>query len=173
VKHITFYFDVVSPYAYLAFEQLPEALRGSGLLKHYGQLGPAEIAPKRDWTYRHVQWLAHTTGIALHMPLSHPFNPLPLLRLALACRAALPGQANRYVCESILRHIWRGGLEATDPLRFEALVKQLSPSADSQSSNTKENLKKNTQLAISKGLPSKLMARCFGAMTHCLCCVTT
>jgi 2-hydroxychromene-2-carboxylate isomerase len=164
VKHITFYFDVVSPYAYLAFEQLPEALRGiscnviyrpvlfAGLLKHYGQLGPAEIAPKREWTYRHVQWLAHTAGIALHMPLSHPFNPLPLLRLALACHPESPGQANRYVCESILRHIWRGGLEATDPQRFEALVKQLSPSADSQSSNIKENLKENTQLAISKGL---------------------
>ena len=28
MKHITFYFDVISPYAYLAFEQLPEALQG-------------------------------------------------------------------------------------------------------------------------------------------------
>ena len=28
MKHITFYLDFISPYAYLAFEQLPEALMG-------------------------------------------------------------------------------------------------------------------------------------------------
>ena len=55
MKEITFYLDFVSPYAYLAFEKLPEALQGlsyavdykpvlfAGLLKHHGQLGPAEI----------------------------------------------------------------------------------------------------------------------------------
>ena len=74
MKHITFYLDFISPYAYLAFEQLPEALLGlsysvtykpllfAGLLKHHGQLGPAEIAPKRDWTYRQVLWLAQRHG---------------------------------------------------------------------------------------------------------------
>ena len=62
MKHIEFYLDFISPFAYLAFEKLPEALAGvshciiykpvlfAGLLKHHGQLGPAEIAPKRDWT---------------------------------------------------------------------------------------------------------------------------
>ena len=28
MKALTFYFDVVSPYAYLAFERLPQALEG-------------------------------------------------------------------------------------------------------------------------------------------------
>jgi len=28
IKHITCYFDVISPYAFLAFERLPEALKG-------------------------------------------------------------------------------------------------------------------------------------------------
>ena len=96
MKHINFYLDFISPYAYLAFEKLPQALAGlsysvaykpvlfAGFLQHHGQLGPAEIAPKRDWTYRQVQWLAHAEGIPLDMPLAHPFNPLPLLRLALA-----------------------------------------------------------------------------------------
>lgn len=88
MKHITFYLDFISPYAYLAFEQLPKALEGvsysvryrpvlfAGMLKHHGQLGPAEIAPKRDWTYRQVLWLAHNQGLELQMPASHPFNPL-------------------------------------------------------------------------------------------------
>ena len=71
----------------------------AGLLKHHGQLGPAEIAPKRDWTYRQVLWLAHAHGIPLQMPAAHPFNPLALLRLALAC--GQDGRANRYVAETV------------------------------------------------------------------------
>ena len=97
MKQITLHLDFISPYAYLAFERLPMALEGlsygvdykpllfAGLLKHHGQLGPAEIPSKRDWTYRQVLWLAHSHGIEMQMPASHPFNPLPLLRLALAC----------------------------------------------------------------------------------------
>ena len=64
MKHLRFSFDVISPYAYLAFERMPQVLAGishevsyqpilfAGLLQHWGQKGPAEIAPKRDWTYR-------------------------------------------------------------------------------------------------------------------------
>jgi 2-hydroxychromene-2-carboxylate isomerase len=137
MKHITCYLDFISPYAYLAFEQLPEALMDhstsmtykpvlfGALLKHHGQLGPAEIAGKREWTYRQVLWLAHRHGVELQLPATHPFNPLALLRLALACGA--PEQPNRYVCETVFRHVWQGGLEAADPERLQALTRQLQP----------------------------------------------
>ena len=58
MRHITFYLDVVSPYAWLAFERLPEVLEGlsysveyrpvllGALLKQHGNPGPAGIAPK-------------------------------------------------------------------------------------------------------------------------------
>ena len=131
MKHITFYLDFISPYACLAFEHLPDTLEGlscsvtykpvlfAGMLKHYGQLGPAEIAPKRDWTYRQVLWLAQKMGVDLQLPQSHPFNPLPLLRLAASC--GMPAgdgsvTVNRYVCESIFRHVWLGGAEAADQI---------------------------------------------------------
>ena len=119
MKHITFYLDFISPYAYLAFEKLPVALMGysysvtykpmlfAALLKRHGQLGPAEIPSKRDWTYRQVLWLARQQGLELQMPASHPFNPLTLLRLAVA--APQQGDPNRYVCEAVLRHVWQGG----------------------------------------------------------------
>ena len=169
MKHITFYLDFISPYAYLAFERLPEALEGAsysvsyqpvlfaGMLKHHGQLGPAEIAPKRDWTYRQVLWLAHSLGIALQMPVSHPFNPLPLLRLALACSPdAAPGYPNRHVCESVFRHVWRGGAEAGDAQRLQALTQKLAPRRDMQdevhAASVKLQLKKNTEDAIAKGV---------------------
>ena len=164
MKHITFHLDFISPYAYLAFEQLPEVLKGisysvdyrpvlfAGMLKHHGQLGPAEIAPKRDWTYRQVMWLAHMHNIPLQIPASHPFNPLPMLRLAIACNARTTGEANRYVCETIFRHVWLGGAEAADAQRFDALLAQLSPAHSVQGEEVKSSLKKNTNDAIGQGV---------------------
>ena len=165
MKHITFYLDFISPYACLAFEQLPEALQGlsysvsfrpvlfAGMLKHHGQLGPAEIAPKRDWTYRQVLWLAHNLGIPLQMPASHPFNPLLLLRLALACGPeGDAGSPNRYVCETIFRHVWRGGAEAVDAQRFDSLLQQLAPPRDVKGADVKAQLKTNTEEAIAAGV---------------------
>ena len=162
MKHITFYLDFISPYAYLAFEKLPETLKGisysvsykpllfAGLLKHHGQLGPAEIAGKRDWTYRQVLWLAHQHGIALQLPASHPFNPLALLRLAVACDAH--GVPNRYVCETLFRHVWCGGAEAADPQRLAALLAQLAPQRDVHGADVKAQLKMHSDEAITQGV---------------------
>ena len=164
VKHITFYLDFISPYAYLAFEQLPEALKGTsysvcyrpvlfaGMLRNYGQLGPAEIAPKRDWTYRQVMWLAHSLNIPLQMPASHPFNPLPLLRLAIACQTGALGGANRHVCETIFRDVWRSGQDAASVERIEVLSAQLAPLHDVHSDEVKSTLKSNTEQAIALGV---------------------
>jgi 2-hydroxychromene-2-carboxylate isomerase len=157
MKPLTFWFDVVSPYAYLAFERLPQALEGlsysveyrpvlfAGMLKHWGQKGPAEIEPKRQWTFRHVHWLARTHGIELQMPAQHPFNPLALLRLALACGP------NRRVVEAVFRHAWRGGGDANDAQRLAALTAELQPAQDPASDALKEALRSNTEAAIASG----------------------
>jgi 2-hydroxychromene-2-carboxylate isomerase len=162
MKHITFYLDFISPYAYLAFEKLPQALMGhsysvtykpilfAALLKHHGQLGPAEMPPKRDWTYRQVQWLAHTQGVELQLPASHPFNPLALLRLAVASDAR--GEPNRYVCETLFRHVWRGGAEAADAQRLQALTQQLGFARDANSDEVKAQLKAHTDEALALGV---------------------
>jgi 2-hydroxychromene-2-carboxylate isomerase len=162
MKQITFYVDFISPYAFLAFEQLPLALQGlsysvdytpvlfAGLLKHHGQLGPAEIPSKRDWTSRHVLWLAHRHGIEMQSPAAHPFNPLALLRLSLAC--GVHGKINRYVCETVLRHVWRGGAAAEDAARLEALRQLLGPRRDPGAAEVKAELKANTDEAIARGV---------------------
>lgn len=162
MKHITFYLDFISPYAYLAFEQLPQALMGhsysvsykpvlfAALLKHHGQLGPAEMAGKRDWTYRQVLWLAQRHGLELQLPKTHPFNPLALLRLAVACDP--DGLPNRYVCETVLRHVWRGGAEASDPQRLQALTRQFEPRRAAQSDEVKAQLKAHTAEALALGV---------------------
>lgn len=162
MKHITFYLDFISPYAYLAFAELPLALMGlsysvthkpllfAALLKHHGQLGPAEIPAKRDWTYRHVQWLAHSKGHALQMPAAHPFNPLGLLRLAIATDP--DGQPNRYVCETLFQHVWVGGADAADASRLADITRQLAPARDPADDAVKAQLRSHADEAIAKGV---------------------
>ena len=162
MKTITFYLDFISPYAWLAFEALPQALQGishqvvhkpvlfGALLKHHGQLGPAEIPAKRDWTYRQVLWLARQQGCDLQLPASHPFNPLGLLRLAVACDA--DGLPNRHVCEQVFRHVWCSGEDAADAQRLAALSAQLEPARDVASAEVKQQLQAHTQAAIEAGV---------------------
>lgn len=163
MKQLTFWFDVISPYAYLAFERLPRALAGlpvvieyrpvlfAGLLNHWGQKGPAEIEPKRAWTFRHVAWLAHLDGVRMQTPAQHPFNPLALLRLAIACEPG-GGAPGRAACEAVFRHAWQGGGDPNEPGRLAALSSRLAPSRDPQSAEVKQALRHNTELAISKGV---------------------
>ena len=166
MKHITFYLDFVSPYAWLAYERLPDALEGlsysvsykpvllGALLQQHANPGPAGIAPKRDWTYRHVTWLGHAQGTPLQMPARHPFNPLPLLRQALACSD--DGCINRFVAGALLRHVWQGGQDALDAERLRVLAEQLSeqirPGQDMHSEAPKALLRANTEAATARGV---------------------
>ncbi|MBO9651297.1 MAG: 2-hydroxychromene-2-carboxylate isomerase [Variovorax sp.] len=162
MKHITFHFDFISPYAYLAFEHLPQVLEGltysvayrpvlfGALLKHHGQLGPAEIPSKRTWTYRHVLWQGREYHIPVQMPATHPFNPLPHLRLALA--TSTDGDISRYVAEMILRDIWRTGGEPGDAARLAALAAQLRQVRDPAGAEVKAQLKQNTDEAIARSI---------------------
>jgi len=160
---ITFYLDFISPYAYLAFETLPRHLEGlnvsvryepvlfAGLLKHHGQLGPAEIDGKREWTYQQVLWLAREAGIRLELPARHPFNPLVLLRLARARTAT--GEVDRATCEAVFHHVWcHGGAPADDPERLQALAAHLQPALPFNDASVKQSLIQATQAAIARGV---------------------
>lgn len=178
MKRITFWFDVISPYAYLAFDALPQALEGishavdyrpmlfAGALQHWGQKGPAEIEPKRQWTFRQAHWLAHRQGLRLQTPAQHPFNPLALQRLAVACAPLLAAQPeagealhaspapgpNRRVVQALFQHVWEGGGDANDPARLAALHTLLAPARDPTSAEVKAALRANTEEAVAAGV---------------------
>ncbi len=159
VRTIDWYFDFVSPYAYLQstrLASLPASISVrykpvlfAGLLEHWGTRGPAELPGKRRFIYRQVQWIARDKGIALRFPPAHPFNPLPLLRLACAldCR---PG-----VIHAIFNFIWAEGRDPAGSQEWLALSK-LFGLADADAliaaSDAREQLRRHGEEAIAAGV---------------------
>ena len=170
MHHITMHLDFVSPYAWLAFAQLPQALQGlscrityrpvllGALLKAHANPGPVGIGSKRVWTYRHVQWLAQQSGTTLQLPAQHPFNPLPLLRLAL--QGSDDGSISRHTAERVFEHVWCSGADALDPARLAQLQATLQgdgtlgPPSDSEAAAAQAQhwLRSNTQSALEAGI---------------------
>ena len=126
MKTADWYFDFISPFAYLQSEALqrfagkldirPVPLLFAGLLKHWGQKGPAEMATKRRFTYRQVQWLAEKNGIVLRFPPQHPFNPVRALRAAVALGSSIDA------IHEIFRFIWREGRDINAPEEWVELA---------------------------------------------------
>ena len=150
---VDWYFDFVSPYSYIALHRLGELSHPvtykpvlfAGLLNHWGQKGPAEIPAKRRWTYRWCTWWARELGVPLRFPAAHPFNPLPHLRLALAC-GSRPEAVKR-----IFEWVWMSGEHADDPARFGALCSELKVDP-ARLSEMKDALRMNTEEAAARGV---------------------
>ena len=160
------YFDVISPFAYLQWVRLrrdhpqlrlrPRPLLFGALLQHYGQLGPAEIPGKRAFTYRFVAWEARRLGIALRFPPAHPFNPLAALRLILAADDATAAT------DAVFAHIWRDGRAADSAAALKDVATMLGVAdidAAIARDEVKAALRANTEEAIARGV--------FGVPTLC------
>jgi 2-hydroxychromene-2-carboxylate isomerase len=156
---VDWYFDFVSPFAYLQGERLeslpprmsvrPRPILFAALLDAHGQKGPAEIERKRAFTYRFVVWQARRLGIPLRFPHEHPFNPLPLLRLAIACDNDIAA------IRRIFRFVWRDGRLPDLPIEWAELAHDLGmPDAQARIADpeVKAALKRNTDEAIARGV---------------------
>ena len=94
------FFDVVSPFAYMHLSEFgalhpsleiePVPVLFAGLLRRWGNKGPAELPSKRIHAYRYCAWAASSHGIPFRMPPRHPFNPLPTQRLLVALGGSRP-----------------------------------------------------------------------------------
>ncbi len=111
-----FYFDFISPFAYLANKRVHDlAARHNRavelvpipfgvLLDHHGHKGPAEIESKRIYVFKQVSRIAAREGWRLTPPPAHPFNPI----LALAV-ASVPGPNQRQIVDTLFDAVWAGG----------------------------------------------------------------
>ena len=121
----------------------------AGLLNHWGHKGPAEIPAKRIEMYRYYHWYAEHLGIRFRTPPAHPFNPLKVLRLAIAL------DVNQRTVEEIFDFIWGEGNDIHSQEGFNALSSRLKvDNAENLISLTtiKKALRDNTEQAVALGV---------------------
>jgi 2-hydroxychromene-2-carboxylate isomerase len=156
---ITWVFDVISPFAYLSLKQLPQLSEQvdieycpvlfAGLLNHFGQKGPAEVDPKRRFTYRFALWRARKMGMVMRMPPNHPFNPIMALRLIIAAGST------RAAIEPVFDAVFLQGKDVSDMGVITELADTLGvaePTAALQAPAVKQRLRGNTDWAIQMGV---------------------
>ena len=153
------YFDFISPFAYLQlaqFSKLPSSLKitpipvvFSGLLKHWGQLGPAEIPSKRRFVYRFFKWKADQIGLPFTMPPKHPYNPLPSLRLCVAAGAKIEQVI------ALFNVIYVQGIQPDSIEGINAMAEALAidnPQAVLSDEEVKIKLRNNTEKGLAAGV---------------------
>ena len=157
MRKADWYFDFISPFAYIGLRRLQRfsgrldiryrPVLFAALLDHWENIGPAEIAPKRAWTFRWCTWWAGPLGIPFRMPAAHPFNPLPYLRLCIAAGNSFDAASK------IFDAIWTTGVDAADERAFAQLAKSLGIDPERLAAReVKDALRTQTDQAIALGV---------------------
>ena len=165
-RTLHFYFDFISPFAYFAWRQIPDICDEYGvslqahpvvfgkLLDHWGQLGPAEIPPKRQWLFRYCLRYAASQGFNYDPPRFHPFNPLPALRMALP---EVSGEQQRAVISAIFEAGWSRGADLGEPNSLLEILRHADIPCEEflnriEDPAVKDRLKAETAAAIDQGV---------------------
>lgn len=163
--NINFYFDFISPYAYFAWYRLrhaspievqlnPIPVLLAGILGHWQQKGPAEIAPKRIHTYKDCYRYARRTGIPFQLPAAHPFKPLTALRLALP---QVAGDQQPAIIDCLFKAIWTQRQDGADSEFLASALRAggFDPTPLMQlaaSNEAKQALRDSTESAVKLGV---------------------
>jgi len=173
-EKIKFYFDYISPNAYIAWTQIgkvakkyerlvePIPVLFAGLLKAHNQLGPAEVPVKLKWMTSNILRKAALLQIPLNPPASHPFNSL------LSLRASLIDIDNRERIElinAIFNAVWVEGLDVSNTKVISGIftkceIESQEAIDECNAKEVKGKLRDNTDNAIENdvfGVPSMII----------------
>ena len=164
---LAFYFDFVSPYAFIAWTQVhaiaerngrtvtPIPVLFAGLLDAHGTKGPAEIPAKRTYTFRDAYRKGHRLGLpTLRPPPSHPFNPLLALRVS---SLALDAHDQRRLVDALYENTWVNGAGVETPESVAAAADRAGLDGDAlvraaTTPEVKERLRAATAEAVARGV---------------------
>lgn len=157
MREIDFYFDIISPFAHVALARLgelpqdvvvrPKPILLGPVLAHWGQRGPAEIAPKRLHTYRLSCFLGEKHGLTMRFPPRHPFNPLSAMRLLAGADADLATVRRAF------DFVFSDGCAPDNPEDLKAFAARIGVDAALASDQqAKDRLRALTDEAISRGV---------------------
>lgn len=124
------------------------------MLDHWGQRGPAELEPKREWLAKYCYRYASHHGFEYRGPKFDPFNPLSALRLSLQ---EVSGQRQADVVSAIFDAGWTQGQDPGDPDVLLAVLNSIGIDGSAliariAEPSVKDLLKQETQDAISRGV---------------------
>jgi 2-hydroxychromene-2-carboxylate isomerase len=166
-REIEFYFDVVSPAAYIAHRRLPSIAERIGATVQYrpillggvfqtsGNPGPLTVPAKLRYNRMDFERTARHYGIPLVMGEHFPVNSLALMRGAIV--AEEEGFLEAYL-DAVYRAIFAEGLNMSDPQVVSAALDTASGVdavrvADRiQEPAVKDALKRRTEAAVERGV---------------------
>jgi 2-hydroxychromene-2-carboxylate isomerase len=165
-RQLDFYFDYLSPYAYFSWRWVQPLCDKYGLtliahpvvfgklLDHWGQLGPAEVPPKKTALYKYGYRYAQLNGFEFNPPRNHPYNPLPALRLSLPTVAT---GAQHQVISAIFEAGWSRGIDLASEADLANVLDSLGLNSTEMLSaiktdNVKTQLQQETTQAITQGV---------------------
>tara|TARA_Y100001970_G_scaffold291849_1_gene430668 strand:- start:204 stop:779 length:576 start_codon:yes stop_codon:yes gene_type:complete len=159
-KKIDFYFDVVSPYSYLASKLIGEIVKKNnailnwkpillgGIFKAIGRpIAPGLVPEKKPYLIKDLERLSNYYGIPFKMPLEFPTSSL----LAMRVLCGLKVNNIHFYAEEIFEAYWKDNKNIAD-------IEVLSEIVNSESvekANTqeiKDKLFKNTEAATKRGI---------------------
>ena len=167
-RQVEFFFDFGSPYTYLAWFELQRiaAKRGAqivwrpmllgGVFQATGNRSPAEVASKGRYSDLDLaRWAAHY-GVKFKRNPDFPINTLTLMRGAVGMQMRHPDRFQGYL-DTIFRAMWEEPRNLGDPAQLAAVLQAAGfDVADFQAMvadpAVKEQLKKNTEEAVSRGV---------------------
>jgi 2-hydroxychromene-2-carboxylate isomerase len=172
VRQVEFYFDVVSPYSYLAFGRVREICEEHGaelvlrpmllgaVHKAVGLQAPIEIPSKGRYQVRDIHRWAEHYGLPMRFPDPFPFRTLKTMRAATV--QAEEGDLERFVREAFTLYWEEGGAPKgfeedgeDSPLREVAARIGAEPEEvlkKAASGEAKEALKSATAEALERGV---------------------
>ncbi len=170
---IDFYYDVGSPYSYLAAHRVDElaertgrvvrwrALLVGGVFKLAQNTMPAACALKAEYLLKDLDREAARIGVDFSFHPDFPVNTLHLQRACIAAERRDP-ELGAAVARELFRAVWLDNVAQMDVSGFSAAVARAGVDAaalfaDAQEPSNKEALKAATGEAVARG--------CFGAPT--------
>ena len=165
-KIIDFYFDFVSPYTYISFQQIKllkfkqnfkfklKPMLLGGLHNLHAIKAPAFIPAKAKFMIRDCKMVCEKYKIPFKFNSYFPIKTVALMRGVLI--AEEDGMANNYI-DKIFEALWMSGLNLNDQQVIDKVLKNLdiNPKTFSlrlSNQNIKDELKKRTQEAYEKGI---------------------
>ena len=165
-KLIDFYFDFVSPYAFISFQRIKnlklkkdfkfrlKPILLGGLHNLHKITAPAFIPAKARFMIRDCKMLSDKYKMSFKFNSYFPIKTVNLMRGVLI--AEEDGIANQYI-EKIFEALWVSGLNLNDQAIIDKVLKNLDINPKTftlrlSNQNLKDELKKKTQDAFEKGI---------------------